>query len=197
MYNPPDAQTYAAHAQQPQPLFSAAPMALPSSSGGQQMDSTFVDLVKSEMVTLLHKLCAEINVPNPLSLDELAVANPALFAQLRANAEIAVSEILSQRHMSALPPQLSVPLAAPVFQQQQQQQQGWNRKRPLDNPQPQRSYPQHQQQQQRGDSRYSNRFNAGPSQAAHGQGMQQQGQGHGNHGPQPGNCPACPSDPLI
>mmetsp|Transcript_15939 Transcript_15939/g.32286 ORF Transcript_15939/g.32286 Transcript_15939/m.32286 type:complete len:916 (+) Transcript_15939:79-2826(+) len=63
----------------------------------------FADLVQNEMVTMLNQLYAEMNIQNPMSLDQLAAANPSLHAQIRAKAEEAARGIIARRKLSASP----------------------------------------------------------------------------------------------
>lgn len=111
----------------------------PSSSQEIIRDQTFMDLVRSEMVTILHKLFADIKAPQPMSLDEVAVANPALFAQIRANAEESAREIILARQnfpqpmMGAIPGMMDhAPLHHPS--QQQSMAVSNNKKRTLERP---------------------------------------------------------------
>lgn len=65
----------------------------------------FADLVHNEMVTMLNQMYAEMNVNNPLSLEELATINPSLHAQIRAKAEEAARVIMARRNQAASPVQ--------------------------------------------------------------------------------------------
>jgi hypothetical protein len=65
----------------------------------------FADLVQNEMVTMLNQMYAEMNVTNPMSLEQLAAANPSLHAQIRAKAEETARAVMAQRKLSASPVQ--------------------------------------------------------------------------------------------
>ena len=54
----------------------------------------FREIVQNEMFAMVSRMYAEMNVSRPLSLDELAVANPSLFTQIRYNAEEAAKAII-------------------------------------------------------------------------------------------------------
>lgn len=89
--------------------------ATPSDSLLPVDNSTFMDLVKSEMMTVYHQLCADLKLSHSMTLDELLLANPALFAQLQATAEQNARQMLSQRihhqqpqHQHQQPPQLNL-----------------------------------------------------------------------------------------
>jgi hypothetical protein len=72
----------------------------------------FTDLVQNEMVALLNQMYAEMGVDNPMSLEQLAAANPSLYAQIRAKAEESARAVLAQRQRGASPQQQ--PLRAPA-----------------------------------------------------------------------------------
>eukprot|EP00981_Chlorochromonas_danica_P002316 scaffold446_cov183-Ochromonas_danica.AAC.15 len=93
---------------------SAVAAGTPSDSLLPVDNSTFMDLVKSEMMTVYHQLCADLKLSHSLTLDELMLANPALFAQLQATAEQNARQMLSQRIHHQQPqhhqlPQLNLP----------------------------------------------------------------------------------------
>jgi hypothetical protein len=110
-----------------------------------RMSGAYADLIKSEMVNFLNQMYREMQVTNPLSLEELAIANPQLFAQIRHKAEENANALLAMRQRkvsstSSLPPSSTSGFQQPMassdypgvaqphpfqyqYQQQQQQQQ--------------------------------------------------------------------------
>lgn len=80
----------------------------------------YADLVQSEMVNFLNQLYREMNITEPLSLQELANANPELFEKIRLQAEENANAMLAMRQVNSnssfreqpavLPVQSSYPL---------------------------------------------------------------------------------------
>lgn len=60
--------------------------------------SMFHDLVKNEMVNMLNQMYIEMNIKNPLSLDELMKANPSLYNQIQTKAEENAKQVLMKRN---------------------------------------------------------------------------------------------------
>eukprot|EP01038_Epipyxis_sp_PR26KG_P007574 gene7574-10318_t len=69
-----------------------------NSHNNNDLGLNFSDLVKNEMIATLNQMYIEMNVTNPLSLDELAVANPNLYAQIEAQAISKTEEFLYQNN---------------------------------------------------------------------------------------------------
>jgi hypothetical protein len=67
---------------------------------------TFQDFVRNEMNSILNQMYSDMKVTNPLTIDEIAVQNPQLFANLKLKAEESAVEIFNSR---ANLPQLTLP----------------------------------------------------------------------------------------
>lgn len=64
-----------------------------------QNSDIFKDLIANEMVSVLNSVLAEMRMTNPMTLEELSVMNPALFAQIRGKAEQNTITIMQRRMM--------------------------------------------------------------------------------------------------
>mmetsp|Transcript_29458 Transcript_29458/g.65335 ORF Transcript_29458/g.65335 Transcript_29458/m.65335 type:complete len:759 (+) Transcript_29458:162-2438(+) len=84
----------------PQPSY-ARGGASSSGMGGTEVSGVYSDLVKSEMVTMLNQMYAEMNVTNPLSLDELARENPDLYGLIQGKAEDNARATMARRDVTA------------------------------------------------------------------------------------------------
>ena len=58
-----------------------------TSLSGPSSNNTLNELILVEMNNILQQMYIDMNVSNPLSLDQIAIANPTLYAQLRSQAE--------------------------------------------------------------------------------------------------------------
>lgn len=67
------------------PTLGQCPLSYPGNTPLQE------DVIRQEMGVMVNKMYQEMNITNPMTLDTLATANPTLYAQIRAQAEAAVS----------------------------------------------------------------------------------------------------------
>ncbi|KAJ1410390.1 hypothetical protein B484DRAFT_482768 [Ochromonadaceae sp. CCMP2298] len=104
----------------PQPSY-ARGGASSSGMGGTEVSGVYSDLVKSEMVTMLNQMYAEMNVTNPLSLDELARENPDLYGLIQGKAEDNARATMARRDVTASSSRY--PAGQAQYQQQQQHRQ--------------------------------------------------------------------------
>lgn len=102
--------------------------------------AVYEDLVIKEMSTILNQILIDLNTPAAMTLDELRVENPPLYAQIRSQAESNAKAAWLQRLQLPVAPTGQRHFRGPNQQMQQQQQQ---------QPQPQNrpAYPHHYQQQ--------------------------------------------------
>lgn len=61
---------------------------------GGAAGSNLNDIISLEMNNILQQMYHDMNIPNPLSLDEIAIANPTLYAQLRSQAESNIQSLI-------------------------------------------------------------------------------------------------------
>lgn len=103
------------------------------SEGIDRNAAVYQDVVRNEMITILHQMCTDMKVTNPLTIDEIAIQNPPLFAQLKLKAEETAVEIFKSRALNIPPTSIATSLSSssassasssllyPSIQQQQQQ----------------------------------------------------------------------------
>lgn len=77
----------------------AAVRRLPMMNKPDQNSDIYKDLIANEMVSVLNSVLAEMRMTNPMTLEELSIMNPALFAQIRSKAEQNAAAIMHQRMM--------------------------------------------------------------------------------------------------